>query len=270
MNSPTPIISRSHSPTGWLLALLALLTFGAASLWAEDVYVTTYISTGVNTCGPSCPYGLGPSPHSFTHSDACQVSRAYSMFGIANTATWKVTPALANSHGTYKIFVTKGPANDCSPDIMVNMTNTGGTLSDANGTPQTTVSTSAFQRANSVNAWTLVGYLANNTKQPDVVFTYASGNPSRFYMDAVYFQSVDAITSNALPTRITQILYSNAVIIAGTGPVNHPFALVSSTNVAEALDQWTPEQTNTDGNGSFTFSITTGTAKARFFRVITQ
>src|ERR1035441_8329517 len=177
MSSPSPIISRSHSPAGWLLAVLALLTFGAASVSAEDVYVTTYISTGMNTCGPSCPYGLGQSSHSLHYSTACPVLRSRCAFGIANTATWKVTPALTNSHGTYRIFVTKGLASDCSPDIMVNMTTTGGTLADANGIPQTTVPTTTFQQANSVNAWTLVGYLANNTKQPDVFFTYASGNP---------------------------------------------------------------------------------------------
>jgi hypothetical protein len=121
-----------------------------------------------------------------------------------------------------------------------------------------------------VNTWTLVGYLANNTKQPDVFFTYASGNPLCFYMDAVYFQAIDAITTSAPPTRVTQILYSNAVIIAGTGPAGHPFALLSATNLTEALNQWTPEQTNTDGAGTFNFSLAPGTARARFFRVVTQ
>jgi hypothetical protein len=53
-------------------------------------------------------------------------------------------------------------------------------------------------------------------------------------------------------------------------PVSHPFALVSSTNVAKALDLWTPEQTNPAGTGTFSFSLTPGTAKARFFRVLTQ
>ena len=272
MNSPTPIISQSqsHSPAGRLLAILALLTFGAASLWAEDVYITTYIGAGMNTCGPSCPFGLGQSSHSLHYSSACPVLRSRCAFGIANTATWKVTPALTNSHGTYKIFVTKGLASDCSPDIMVNMTTTGGTLADTNGTPKTTVPTTAFQQANSVNTWTLVGYLANNTKQPDVFFTYASGNPACFYMDAVYFQSVDTIITSAPPARVTQILYSNAVIIAGTGPAGHPFALLSATNLTEALNLWTPELTNTDGTGTFNFSLAPGTAKAKFFRVVTQ
>jgi hypothetical protein len=85
-----------------------------------------------------------------------------------------------------------------------------------------------------------------------------------------YELNVKTTPSTATPARITQIHYGNPVTISGTGPVSHPFALVSSTNVAKAMNLWTPEQTNTDGNGSFTFSVVPGTAKARFFRVITQ
>ena len=83
-----------------------------------------------------------------------------------------------------------------------------------------------------------------------------------------YELSVKAAPS--LVARITQILYGNPCTIAGTGPVSHPFALVSSTNVAKTLDQWDREQTNTAGTGAFTFSVTPGAAKTRFFRVITQ
>lgn len=262
---------------GLLLAVLALLASGAVSLYAEDVYVTTYISTGVNGCAPSCPYDLVPysgAPYVAAYvSAACPVTRVHCEFGSTNTATWKVTPVLANSHGSYKIFMTKGPADDCSADIIVNMTTTGGALADANGTAQTTVPTTAFQKTNSVDSWTLVGYITNNTAQPDVFFTYASGtisNTARWYMDAVDFQSADVITNTASPARITQILCSSSVIIGGTGPVGHPFALVSSTNLAKALTQWTPEQTNPAGLGTFSFSLTPGAAKARFFRVITQ
>ena len=89
-------------------------------------------------------------------------------------------------------------------------------------------------------------------------------------MDAVYFQSVGDIASTATPARITNVLYGNPLTISGTGPVSHPFALVSSTNAAKALNQWTPEQTNLGGTGTFTFSILPGTSKARFFRVVTQ
>ena len=143
-------------------------------------------------------------------------------------------------------------------------------MADASGAAQTTVPTTAFQAGNSVNTWTLVGYIASNTNRPDVTFAYAGGTisgSSRWYMDAVMFQSVDADPNAA---QITQILLDEAVTISGTGPVGHPFALVSSTNAAEALNQWTREQTNTAATGTFSFSLTPGAAKARFFRVITQ
>ena len=150
------------------------------------------------------------------------------------------------------------------------MTTTGGALADTTGATQTTIPTTAFQKANSTNCWTLVGYIANTTNQPDVTFAYAGGNATRFYMDAILFQSVDATPTPAPSTRITQILYGNPVTISGTGPVSHPFALFSSTNPVNALNQWTPEQTNTDATGTFSFSLTPGSAKARFFLVLTQ
>jgi len=74
----------------------------------------------------------------------------------------------------------------------------------------------------------------------------------------------------ASPAKIKQFLYGNPCTISGTGPVSHPFALISSTNAAKALNLWTWEQTNTAGTGSFSFSVSPGTAQAKFFRVVTQ
>ena len=257
-------------PAGLLLAVLASLAFSPIPFQAEDVYVTGWLADQINGCPPSCAYNLGTSMHATCFSTACHVGRNGSLFGITTNAGWAVEPTLASNPGVYRIFVTKGPADDCSADIIVNMTALGGTLADASGTAQTTVPTTAFQKDHSTNIWTLVGYLTNNATQPTVIFAYASGGYNRFYMDAVDFQSVDGIASPASSTVITQILYGNPVILSGTGPVNHPFALVSSTNAANALNQWTPAQTNSAGTGSFTFSVVPGTAKARFFRVITQ
>ena len=274
MNSESSIKPHSHSPAGRLFAVLAILTLSAAAVLAEDVCVTSYVSTGMNTCDHSCPYNLGTGDHSsLYHSIACTNSRNSSVYGTATTATWKVTPTLATSNGIYKIFITKGRATDCSPDIIVSVATTDGALSDASGAPLTTVPTTAFQATNSVDSWTLVGYLASNTNHPAVFFTYASGTlgaNARFYMDAVEFESVDAIIKPAPPTRISQILYGNSLSIAGTGPTNHPFALVSSTNLTSALTNWTAEQTNTDGIGTFSFTLDPGPASARFFQVITQ
>jgi hypothetical protein len=170
----------------------------------------------------------------------------------------------------YRILVTKGTAASCPEDLLVEVTATGGDLADATGTAQTNFLTTAFQGTNSLNSWTLVGYLTNKVAQPTVTFAYASGGASRFYMDAVDFQTVDATPGTDAPVRITEIHYGNPLIISGTGPMSHPFALASSTNAASALNQWTREQTNSAGTGSFTFSVPPGTVKARFFRVISQ
>jgi hypothetical protein len=192
------------------------------------------------------------------------------VFGAATNAAWAVTPTLTNYPGVYRIFVTKGTATSCPADLLVLVTATGGDLADATGTPQTSFTTTAFQGTNSVDSWTLVGYLTTRIAQPSVTFAYASGGVSRFYMDAVDFQSVDVTTGAATPACITEIHYGNPFTISGTGPVSHPFALVSSTDAARALSQWTREQTNSAGTGSFSFSVARGTAKAQFFRVISD
>ena len=264
---------RNPLPTRSAGLMLAVLAFHAActlSLRAEDVYVTTYLGTVYNGCPPSCAYNLGTSYLSLSVSIACPVPRNHSVYGSLTNSAWAVTPTLTNHPGVYRIFVTKGTATSCPADLLVQVTATGGDLSDATGTAQTMFTTTAFQGTNSVNSWTLVGYFTNKIEHPTVTFAYAGGGVSRFYMDAVDFQSVDVTTGAATPPSITEIHYGNPLTISGTGPVSHPFALVSSTNATKALDQWTPEQTNTDNTGSFTFSLAPGTDNARFFRIVTQ
>jgi hypothetical protein len=256
--------------TGLLLAVLALLASDTTPLKAEDVYVTAYFGSAFNTCPPSCAYNLGATYLSSSVSIACPFARNHSVYGSLTNSGWAITPTLTNNPGVYRIFVTKGTSTSCPADLLVQVTATGGDLADANGAAQTSFPTTAFQGTNSVNSWTLVGYLTNSIEQPTVTFAYASGGVTRFYMDAVDFQSVDAATGAATPASITGIHYGNALTISGTGPVSHPFALLSSTNAARALNQWTREQTNSAGTGSFTFSVAPGTVTAQFFRVISE
>ena len=192
------------------------------------------------------------------------------MFGISASATWTVTPTLGASSGAYKVYVSKAGATDCPADLLVRIVATSGcTLYDTNGVAAPSgVDTSAFQAGASVNVWTAVAIITNTSAMPTITFSVASGGYSKWYMDEVRFENLT--TSTATPATITQIRYGNPILISGTGPVSHTFALVSSTNVAKALNLWTPEQTNTAGTGSFTFSVTPGTAKGRYFRVITQ
>jgi hypothetical protein len=145
------------------------------------------------------------------------------------------------------------------------------TLYDLNLNPVASLSLNQFQAAQPNNVWIPVGFIVNTTPNPTVTFTYASGTISssaRWYIDAVWFESLCGCPPT--PARITEIRYGNPITISGTGPVGHPFALVSSTNPARALNLWTPEQTSSACTGSFTFTLTPGTEPARFFRVITQ
>jgi len=191
------------------------------------------------------------------------------MFGITNTATWTVTPTLGTSPGAYRVYVSKGATVSCSPDIHVRLVATSGcTLADTNYAAQTEIDTPAFQQEASLNVWTPVAVITNSSKTPTITFSYASGGYSRWYMDEVRFENLAVAT--ATPARITQFLPGNPLTVAGTGSVSHPFVLVSSTSAAKPLNQWTPEQTNGAGTGTFVFNITPSAAIARFFRVITQ
>jgi len=191
------------------------------------------------------------------------------MFGITNIATWTVTPTLASSPGAYRVYVSKGARVSCSQDIHVKIVATSGCiLADTNYLPQTEIDTPAFQQDASLNVWTPVAVITNSSKTPTITFSYASGGYSRWYMDEVRFEKLG--NSAATPARITQLLPGDSFTVAGTGPVSHSFALVSSTSAVKPLNQWTREQTNSFGTGSFLFKVPSGTEKARFFRVITQ
>jgi hypothetical protein len=262
---------KSPSVVGLLLSALALISFGTVSLQAEDVIVTGCVGDQFNGCPPSCPDSLGTSQLYSSASVAVPAgaARSKTMYATTNTATWAVTPTLGTSSGVYRVYVSQGTTNTCSTDIHVKIVATGGcTLADLSRVPQTEIDTTAFQREASLNVWTPVAIINNSSNKPTIKFAYASGSSNRWYMDEVRFENIAA--GAATPARITQVLFGNPLTISGTGPVSRPFALVSSTNAAKPLSQWTPEQTNTAGTGSFTFTVNQGAASARFFRVITQ
>jgi hypothetical protein len=254
-----------------LLAAVALFTFVTTLLHAEDVIVTGCVGSSFNFCPPSCPDSLGTTTLSSSASAAIPAGapRSKTMFGIASTASWSVTPTLGTRTGAYRVYVSKAAAVSCSPDIHVKLVaRSGCTLADTNYTPQTEIDTPAFQQDASLNVWTPVAVITNSSNTPTITFSYASGSYSRWYMDEVRFENLAVAT--ATPARITRLLPGNPLTVAGTGPVSHPFALVSSTSAERPLNQWTPEQTNGAGTGTFVFNVTPVAEKAKFFRVITQ
>jgi hypothetical protein len=238
---------------------------------AEDVIVTGCDGATYNKCPPSCPDSLGNTTLYSSYSTAVPqgAARSKTMFGTSEAASWAVTPTLATSSGAYRVYVSQGATYNCSTDIRVKLVASGGcTLADTNFVPQTEIVTTAFQQNACLNVWTPVAVITNYSRTPTILFSYASGNCSRWYMDEVRFESLTA--STAAPAKITEIRRGTPITLSGTGPVNHAFALISSTNAAKPLNEWAPQQTNTDGTGAFTFNVSPGNDRVRFFRVITQ
>jgi hypothetical protein len=254
-----------------LLSALALATFSSTSLQAEDVIVTSCVGDSLRSCEQSCCYNLDTFGYYAVVSAAIPAGepRTKTVYGSGTNAAWDVTPSLGIGTGAYRVYVSQGATYNCSTDIHVKLVATSGcTLADLNYVGRTQIDTTAFQSGASVDVWTPVAVITNSSTTPTITFSYVSGASNRWYMDEVRFENI--ASSTAGPGRITNVAYGNPLTIRGTGPISRPFALVSSTNAAKPLSQWTPEQTNTAGTGSFTFTITPGTAKARFFRVTTQ
>ncbi len=285
--------SRLASLARGSLSLAALLVLAAASIRADDLFVTSMIgaSEEIGACPPSCATGSVSSQGSTAVSQAIPTpvipfAARKVRYGYSNDCAWAVTPTdltQTSSSGIwtfhslpcvnqYRISITKATSTNCSTNLLVNMTvDAATTLCGLNNLVVTGLSLHQFQAAQPNNVWIPVGYIVNTTPNPTVTFTYASGTISshdRWYMDAVRFQSLCGCP--ATPARITEILHGNPITVSGTGSVGHFFALASSTNIAQSLNQWTPEQTNTDCSGSFTFKLLPGAEKSRFFRVIAQ
>ena len=263
--------SKSSSFVGLLLSGLALSAFSITSLRAEDVIVTSCVGDSINSSGQSYCYNLDIFGYYGVVSAAVPAgaARTKTVFGGGTNAAWDVTPSLGTSTGVYQLYVSQGATYNCSPDLHVKLVATSGcTLADLSYVGRTQIDTTAFQSGASVDVWTPVAVITNNSTTPTITFSYASGSSNRWYMDEVRFENI--ASSTAGPARITEISNGNPLTIRGTGPASRPFALVSSTDPSKPLNQWTPEQTNRAGTGSFTFTVTPGTGNARFFRVITQ
>jgi hypothetical protein len=207
-----------------LLAVLALLAFGAVSLHAEDVIVTGTIdgSGTLRSCPPSCPANLGTTVTSSSYSTAVPagVSPRKTVICMSNAGTWEVEPTVASTGGGYKVYVTKGTTGSCPADLLINITNISGcTLYDTNGVAQTSIITPYFQRA-FLNNWYFVGIISNTMTNPRIGFSYNySASPlasaNRWYMDEVRFESMDPCAGVATQPTVTGPLAagSNYVIV---------------------------------------------------------
>jgi len=212
-----------------LFAVLTLSALGATSLWAENVFVTAFKgTTGTTdvTPAPLCVFTgcslFGASTLSASTASPTPVVPAAGrrvVYGNDATASWSITPTNMDvtpvsgsptyhfsslQHlGVYKIYVTDGESGNASPDLLVNMTATGGDLADTNGNAATTITLDVFNASAPNDVWIHVGYITNTTPNPTLKFTYASGtiasSGGRWYMDAVWFEYMDDPCAGVAP-----------------------------------------------------------------------
>ncbi len=210
--------------------LVAALALPGAQLWAEEVFVPSYMGTTATTdvmpCPPSCP-GTGFTLWGASNGSASQANPApvipnnarRIIYGNAEGASWSVTPtdgivvtptapagtgpytftALQNI-GVYKVYLTKGQTANASTNIIVALTATGGDLATTNGTAATSIALDIYQRGNTnaLHKWLHVAYLTNNTVSPTLTLAWVSGaiddagtDKQRWYVDAFRFEYMD-------------------------------------------------------------------------------
>ena len=181
----TPMEPCSGSTIKSLPLALALLALAAGSLRAEDVFITSFFGATANDvtpCPPSCVTGTVSETGSTAYSMATPMpitSPRRARFGSGPDCSWSVTPtdvgplfptgggdpffftSLHDVPSLYKIYVTQNNSGSASPDVVVNMTATGGVLTDTNGIQQTSIPLSVFQAGKPRNVWIPVGFISN-------------------------------------------------------------------------------------------------------------
>lgn len=246
--------SKSPTPVRLLLAVLALFAFGAVSLHAEDVFVTSMIGTAnVGACPPSCVSGSVSASGSSAVSTVSPVpvipaASRKARYGISTGCGWSVTPTDIAQGGytfhkcgalnsLYKVYITKGGAIGASASasvvatITVDAATTLFAPTDTGGTtPLASLDTTAFQRAQPNDAWVPVCIISNTTPNPTVTFIHSSGTMTstsgeRWYMDAVRFQLISDPCADVTPQ-----INATGPLAAGQTFVNVPVS-AGATNV---------------------------------------
>lgn len=167
----------------------------ASAAMAEVVVVTSYQASGALTPNPPYWDGGGSWTLNSFHSTLTPY-RSRSLLFNNNTGTIVITPTLAISGGLYRVQIThpvrpSGSSNQVSADILVDVSVSGGTLTDAAGHAVT--NTTAFRRPGG-NVWETVGRLRidSDPNTPTVITFTAHGSfTDRFYSDGFRFESVE-------------------------------------------------------------------------------
>jgi hypothetical protein len=225
-------MNKSKSPplARRLLAVLALLAFGAVSLHAEDAFVTSY--TGASSTGnPPFNYGTGISTYGTSTigtASPTPPARTRAMYGYQNgTNAWVSTQPTVLTSGAgswYKMYVLRGTDGNAPSDVIVNITTPDGILLDPSGTIQTAIPSTAFRAASgAVNNWLFVGTISNlTTKTPTITWAYASGTQGatggRCYFDAFRFFFNDPCAAYT-QVGISGAVYAGQTVVHVSGVV---------------------------------------------------
>jgi hypothetical protein len=214
--------SKSPPLVRLLLAVLALLAFGATSLRADKVIVPSRDASGVKNVYP--PYNdTFTGSDWFNSSGKCtpvddnpnSLSRFLCLSGTS-TGTIIVKPGLANAGHTYKVDLVGPITSTTTEDTCTEIAITGGT-----GTLNTN-KTLCFGK-NGINGscvWTNVCYITNASTDVEITFTY-----SAYLIDGVTAQPPATSTRRWFSGayRFTDI-QDLCAVVAAPGQVYGPFA----------------------------------------------
>jgi len=263
---PTTVLSSR------LFAVLSFIALAGTSVRGEDVFIVSKMGTGSTIdnmpCPPSCNSGSVSSSGSSAVSTVSPApvipaTARKVKYGFGNGCTWSVQPTdttVVNSAGqsytftslqhvgtptaptVYKIYMTKNDSGSSTTDLIVNMTATGGDLSDTNGAASISVSLSAFRSTYPRNTWIPIGYITNSVNNPTIAFTWVSGNLAsgvRWYMDAIRFEYI----GDPCLGVVSQIS-ADGPLAAGQAFVNIPTVTPGATNVTVYANAVQIGQTN--------------------------
>ncbi|HOX58737.1 MAG TPA: PA14 domain-containing protein [Candidatus Paceibacterota bacterium] len=217
--------TKSPPLLGLLLAVLALLAFGAVSLHAEDVVITATTDLGgtLRSCPPSCASAATTSS-TYSTAQPAGVAPRKSIYTTAANANWEVQPTAGNpsalatdNNPGYRVYVTKGTTGSCPADLVVRVTAVSGcTLYDTNGVAQTQIDTPYLAQPY-LNQWYPVAIISNTVANPRIRFERVAGGTGRTYFDEVRFQRIEPCAGVATQPGITGPLADGSNYVTVTG-----------------------------------------------------
>ncbi len=208
----------------------------------NDVIVECRLAGGILNSNP--PYSDVGFSDSTLKSTAPGLSGTGSRYATAGTPSFTIKPTLPVGGGSYDVYLTHGNVVRVSDDIVVSVTQTGGTGLSA--------STTLLQQPGA-NTWEYLGRLKLNpgVTVPTLVFTYSSGELNtggngRMYSDSIKFVFVPP----PAPPSITNQPQGKVIHQGGSATFS-----VGATGAAPMSYQWRFDGANLSGETGSSFTV---------------